>query len=70
MVSLARRKLGEDIDANSCSNFELAWALRCSAYGAMLFTVARSDGYIASSFPLLDVISVWMDFPVSFRVVR
>ena len=35
----------------------------------MLFMVARSDGYIASSFPLLDVMSVCMDFPVSLRMV-
>jgi len=31
-------------------------------YGAILLIVARSEGYIASSLPLLDVMSVCIDF--------
>lgn len=60
--SLANRKLGADMDVNSCSNLEHASGTRCSTYGAMLLITARRAGYTALSLPLLVVIKVWMDY--------
>lgn len=36
----------------------------------MLLIVARRDGYMASSFPLLDVMRLWMDCVSSVSVNR
>lgn len=60
--SLANRKLGADMDINSCSNLEHVSATRCSTYGAILLITARRAGYTAFSLPLLVVIKVWMDY--------
>jgi hypothetical protein len=55
LLSFASKKLGEDIDANSWSNFELGARPRFCTYAAMLLMMASRAGYMASSLPLLVV---------------
>lgn len=62
MFSFANKKLGDDIDANSCSSFELGARPRFWTYAAMLLMMASKAEYIASSFPLLVVRSVYIDY--------
>lgn len=44
LLSFARRKLGDDIEAKSCSSFELDARPRFSVYAAMLLMIARRAG--------------------------
>lgn len=50
--SLANKKLGDAMDAKSCSNLELVARPRFCTCGAMLLRMAKSAGYTASSLPL------------------
>ena len=58
LFSLANKKLGEDMDANSWSSFELGARPRFCTYAAMLLRIASNAGYMASSLPLPVVSSV------------
>ena len=61
-VSLASKKLGADIDENSCKILEHAPGAKCSTHGAILFITASRAGYTAFKFPLRAVIRVWIDY--------
>ena len=60
-VSFANRKLGDDIEANSCKRFEQVIELSFSRYAAILLMIASRAGYMASNFPLLPVMRVCID---------
>lgn len=60
-VSLASRKLGAAMDEKSCKSFEHPFGDMCCTYAAMLLIIASRAGYTAFKFPLLVVMSVWMD---------
>lgn len=44
MLSLARRKLGDDMDAKSCKSFELVARPKFCTWAAMLFRMASKAG--------------------------
>lgn len=67
MFSLANKKLGDDIEAKSCSNLELVARPMFCTYAAILFRIASNAGYTASSLPLPVVSRVYIDW---VRLVR
>lgn len=60
-VSLAKRKLGDDMEVKSCSILLLAVWPKHSIYAAMLFMIANRAGYMASSFPLPAAMRLYID---------
>jgi len=55
LLSLARRKDGEDMDENNCRSLELVVPLMSSKYADMLLITANKAGYMTESLPWLVV---------------